>query len=647
VLLGGATEALLRTLARLASGRSIAGALVVALTLNGCGGGGSSYGGGGGTPATYSVGGTITGLTAAGLQLANGSDTASPVAGTTSFTFASALTSGLGYTVTIKTQPSGETCKVSGGSGTVGEANVTSVQVRCVANTYSVGGAITGLWSSGLVLANGNDTVSAAPGATNFTFATPVASGMTYAVSIHTPANGQICQVTSGTGTVSAAAVTTVVVACERAWAWVSGANTTNAAGVYGRKGVAAAGTVPGARNGSCSWIDNMGNLWLFGGNGYDSAGTQDLLNDLWRYSRRTGQWTWVSGSSTHIAAQAVYGSKGMTAAATVPGARTCRASWTDSAGNLWLFGGLGLDSLGASGDLNDLWRYSPETGQWTWVSGSSKANAAGVYGNQNVAASANVPGARDLAVTWTDGLGNLWLFGGSGYDSAGTSSGWLNDLWRYSPDAGQWTWVSGSSTHIAAQAVYGSKGMAAAANVPGARDGSASWIDSAGNLWLFGGIGTDSTGAWGFLNDLWRYSPDTSQWTWVSGSDRFMYSLGAYGTQGIAAPDDVPGSRTTSVSWTDSAGNLWLFGGRRGFSFFNDVWRYSPGTDLWTWVSGSSMDYAKGMYGTPGTAAPGNAPGARFDAVSWTDSAGNIWLFGGIGYSASAPGHLNDLWVY
>lgn len=42
--------------------------------------------------------------------------------------------------------------------------------------------------------------------------------------------------------------------------------------------------------------------------------------------------------------------------------------NWTDSGGNLWLFGGIGYDlTAGSRGDepLNDLWKYS--NGQWTW----------------------------------------------------------------------------------------------------------------------------------------------------------------------------------------------------------------------------------------------------------------------------------------
>jgi hypothetical protein len=48
--------------------------------------------------------------------------------------------------------------------------------------------------------------------------------------------------------------------------------------------GVPEAGNIPGGRSGASSWIDNRGNLWLFGGAGYDANGLPDNLNDLWEY---------------------------------------------------------------------------------------------------------------------------------------------------------------------------------------------------------------------------------------------------------------------------------------------------------------------------------------------------------------------------
>jgi hypothetical protein len=52
-------------------------------------------------------------------------------------------------------------------------------------------------------------------------------------------------------------------------------------------------------------------------------------------------------------------------------------------------------------------------------------------------------PGGRVGAAMWLDDIGDVWLFGGSGYGEA--DSGYLNDLWKYSATSNQWTWVSGS----------------------------------------------------------------------------------------------------------------------------------------------------------------------------------------------------------
>ncbi len=149
---------------------------------------------------------------------------------------------------------------------------------------------------------------------------------------------------------------------------------------------------------------------------------------------------------------------------------------------------------------------------------------------------------------------------------------------------------------------VYGTLGVASAANVPSGRgdfDNSASWTDSSGNLWLFGG---------GSLNDLWEFNPTTKEWTWVSGSSTGN-AVGVYGTLGVAAPSNVPGGRANAVSWTDSSGNLWLFGGG---GQFNDLWKFSPTTKEWTWVSGSDTGNASGIYGTLGAASANNVPGGR-----------------------------------
>ena len=198
---------------------------------------------------------------------------------------------------------------------------------------------------------------------------------------------------------------------------------------------MAAAGNIPGSRWGATARLDSSGKLWLFGGFGYDSAGTLGLLNDLWTYNINASQWTWVAGSKT-VNPTGHYGTLGTpNGQLNFPGGRQASMSWLDSTGNFWVFGGFDLDSTGNPDALNDLWEYNATTGVWTWMSGANVGKQKAVYGTQGVAAPTNVPGARWSAAAWADHNGNLWLFGGEGYDS--TANGSLSDLWEYK--GGQW----------------------------------------------------------------------------------------------------------------------------------------------------------------------------------------------------------------
>ncbi len=167
---------------------------------------------------TYQVGGTVSGLAGTGLTLKNnGADNLS-VSANGSFTFSAAVASGRAYSVTVGTQPSGpaQVCSVSGGSGTIGNSNVTGVAVVCSTTTFTVGGMVTGLNGKGLVLQNngGDDLVIDASGA--FVFGSGVANGAGYAVTVarHASSPTQYCGISNGTGTVAGANITNVTVTC-------------------------------------------------------------------------------------------------------------------------------------------------------------------------------------------------------------------------------------------------------------------------------------------------------------------------------------------------------------------------------------------------------------------------------------------------
>jgi hypothetical protein len=103
------------------------------------------------------------------------------------------------------------------------------------------------------------------------------------------------------------------------------------------------------------------------------------------------------------------------------------------------------LDSGATNGNgaLNDLWVYVPnavagQPGSWTWIKGSNTGSQNGVYGfltRPYYTYELFTPGGRSNATHWVDDRGQLWLFGGEGYDSTSTTgNGYLNDMWRYLP---------------------------------------------------------------------------------------------------------------------------------------------------------------------------------------------------------------------
>lgn len=166
------------------------------------------------TTTTYTIGGTVSGLSGTGLVLQNNGGDNLAIAGDGTFTFATAIAASSAYDVAVLTQPSNPTqvCTVADGSGTA-SANVLNVNVTCSATTFTIGGSLLGLSSGTVVLQNnGADNLSLAANGT-FTFATPVAAGSTYNVTVKTQPTKQFCSVLNGGGT-AGTNITNVQVSC-------------------------------------------------------------------------------------------------------------------------------------------------------------------------------------------------------------------------------------------------------------------------------------------------------------------------------------------------------------------------------------------------------------------------------------------------
>jgi hypothetical protein len=172
---------------------------------------------------SYTVGGSVTGLTGTVVLQNNGTDDLS-LAANGGFTFATALANGASYNVTVATQPVDQSCTVTSGSNTINGANITDVAVTCttttspppptVSSSHTVGGTVSGLTGSVVLENNGADSLSVGADG-NFTFATVLAGGAAYDISVATQPTGQTCTVANGTGMVGSTDVTDVAVTCS------------------------------------------------------------------------------------------------------------------------------------------------------------------------------------------------------------------------------------------------------------------------------------------------------------------------------------------------------------------------------------------------------------------------------------------------
>jgi uncharacterized repeat protein (TIGR03803 family) len=214
--------------------------LCLMAALSGCMDSNSGRDSGGAAVQTYALDTTISGLNSSGLVLMvharerAGTDffrmvdepsvpaqfqmvdaaAVNVTAGKTTLGLVNALPSGASYSVTIQAQPEGETCSVADATGTIQSGNAANVVVTCADQAYSVSGSIRGLNGSGLVLANGTDTLAVNVGATNFTMPSPVTYSSSYLVSIQTQPPGLTCAVGNGMGTMQASAVTNIAISC-------------------------------------------------------------------------------------------------------------------------------------------------------------------------------------------------------------------------------------------------------------------------------------------------------------------------------------------------------------------------------------------------------------------------------------------------
>lgn len=181
-----------------------------------------------GKPGPHAIGGTVAGLAGQGLvlQVNGGNDLA--VGENGGFVFPTKLAKGAAFGVTVKAQPTGpnQLCVLGGDTGTVGDADVRSVTVDCFTDRYVVGGTVSGVSGSGVLLQlNGGNDVRVSNAGT-FAFPAPLASQTLYTATVKANPTGptQTCTVANGVGMVADRAAQDIVVTCRTDEYTLSGA---------------------------------------------------------------------------------------------------------------------------------------------------------------------------------------------------------------------------------------------------------------------------------------------------------------------------------------------------------------------------------------------------------------------------------------
>jgi PKD repeat protein len=347
----------------------------------------------------------------------------------------------------------------------------------------------------------------------------------------------------------------------------------------------------------------------------------------------QAGMWTWVHGD-TVLNSSGNPGVMGIPDPLNKPPSMYEPVHWIDDQDNLWLYGG-----YNAGGELYQaLWIYSPYTNTWTWMQGSIVPNQLPVYGIQGIPSPANTPGSRSCALSWIDQSGDFWLMGG--YTISTLTRG---DLWKLDKATFEWTWMNGD-TSVGANGNLVLGVPTSTGHPQAVAETNCAWTDDQNQLWYYGGI-KDYYAT--FFEQVIKYNILTNEWTLVRNA--VSNSQPVYGTQGIPASTNTPGSRIAYAHWRDASGNFWLMNGSTrglGSRDHNDVWQYNPVTNEWTWMAGSQVDDDPGSYNSFCDYSSANAPAARSeDKATYKDGQNRIWTFAGT--TSQTNFNFNDLWIY
>lgn len=142
-----------------------------------------------------------------------------------------------------------------------------------------------------------------------------------------------------------------------------------------------------------------------------------------------------------------------------------------------------------------------------------------------------------------------------------------LGGLWKYNDATGMWSLLTYPSS-----VSHGVMSVASSSNNPGYRVSHSMQFNAEGDAaFLFGGI-INSNGNFGLFliqphsfmifkgSDLWMYFPNTTQWTWIGGSNT-PDNQALPGSLFIESTVNIPGARRSHTFCT-TKDNLYVMGG-------------------------------------------------------------------------------------
>ena len=312
---------------------------------------------------------------------------------------------------------------------------------------------------------------------------------------------------------------------------------------------------------------------------------------------------------------------------------------WDSQDDLFFVFGGID----GQGNLLNDLWSYSPVTGQWSQIT-----NASAGSGTSSACQGGTWPAARmNAAMVWDSAHSQLLLYGGMG---AGHNH-YFGDLWSYSPSTGAGNWAP----------------LACSNAGPGARASNAVWNGS--QMLLLGGLDR-----FGLRADFWAYTPGTNgspgNWQrltdfpggqrayqtmlWDSSdnqllafggldannnqlNDFYSYTTGGGWNEIVPSSTSNPKARQQGIGAWDSKDHVMLMMGGwndndTGGPYWG-LWAYDPGTNMWALL-------------TPLNSSNNNVmPGRTASAMAWDAREQAAYIYAGAG-SGKSGSTLNDLWM-